>query len=139
MPNPFDFSHLKPQGTAKYTLDGVIMAGQPAPVRLIGKHAGRSNAAYMNAVLSEPEGRDGGAKTAEQMDEDDRKLAKRLARYVLTGWENVPLAFTPELCEQMLVNLIDNQRPDLVRAAFIFFADADRFGSMPSAEVLGNG
>lgn len=135
----FDFSHLKPQGTASYTLDGVVMEGQSAPVKLIGKHAGRSNKAYMNAMLAEPDGREGGARTAEQMDEDDRKLAKRLARYVLVGWENVPLAFNAKDAEDLLLNLIDNERPDLVRSAFVFFADADRFGSAPSAEVLGNG
>lgn len=140
--NPFDFSYLKPQGTATYTLEGVhVPPDNPEPVKLHGKHAGRSNKAYMNALLSEPESREGGARTPEQMDEDDRKLAKRLARTVLTGWSNVPMDFSGDLAERLLLSLIDNERPDAVRGAYIFFSDADRFGANTAAvaEKLGKG
>lgn len=138
----FKFDHLTPVGVARFTLDGVhVPPSNPLPVILIGKHAGRSNASFVNAIMTAPEGREGGARTATQLDADDLDSARRIAGHVLTDWEHVedevgaPLPFTATAAEDLFRALIDAKRPDYVRAALLFFADADRFRAGPVIEA----
>lgn len=143
----FDFSHLTPQGTARFRLDGVhVPVSNPKPVTLIGKHAGSSNPGWINAIMTTPEGREGGARTAEQIDAANRDRAKRMAKHVVCGWEDVldasgkQMPYSAKAGESLLLALLDAQRPDLVQSALGFFADPDHFRDEPvvSPGDLGN-
>lgn len=139
--------HLRPEGTAKYTLDGVhIPATNPKPVTLIGKFAGRANKAWWNAVVNAPESNEGGVRTADQADADDIESVKRATKYVITGWEDCldesgkPYPYNPQDCADLLIEMIEKGRAEDVVMALAFFKNADRFcGKKVSAEALGNG
>ena len=127
-----DVSHLRPVHTARLKL-GVQINPHSAPtLTLIGKHAGRGNTAFLNAVMK-IEGEYSTALTAQHLDDGDEKRAELFARTVITDWEGPcdndgkPVPYSPEKLMMVFSALIAAKRPDVVAAAFRFFADADNF------------
>lgn len=148
---PFDpdlFEHLKPVGTVRYTLTGLhIPRDNPNPVVLELAHAGRSNAAYINAMMKirQADGAShGDESSAAELDTSDVRQSKAFARHVVIGWHNVvengkPTACTPDRVEELLVMLIAAKRPDYVRGAVAFASNPDNFREerQPTAESVG--
>jgi len=138
-----DVSHLRPIKTARLKL-GVQVNAKSAPhITLIGKHAGRSNAAFVNAIMK-LEGEYNTTLTARQLDAGDERRAEVFARHVITDWEGPcmddgsPAPYSAEHMMAVFSALIAEKRSDVVSAAFRFFADADNFtDGAPSVDDLG--
>lgn len=139
-----DVDHLRPTELARFKL-GVQPNPKSAPfITLIGKYAGRSNHAFINAVMR-LEGEYNTELTAQQLDAGDEKRAELFARHVITDWEGPcdsdgkPVPYSPELLMRVFRALIAAKRPDVVAAAFRYFNDADNFTASASSSKLGNG
>lgn len=130
---PLPRGRLKPSQTVRFTLDNVFIPPEnPAPVTLILKYAGRSNAAFFNASAKEPAA-SGAGTAADQANASDLRMASLFARHVIEGWEGVgladaPIAYTHDGGEELLRWLIaEEQRADVFRAVQFVASDADRF------------
>jgi hypothetical protein len=138
-----DVSHLRPVKTARLKL-GVQPNAKSAPVTtLIGVHAGRGNAPFVNAIMK-VDGEYNTALSPRQLDDGDLRRAEIFARTVITGWEgpcmddSSPAPYSPELLMQVFQALIEAKRSDVVIATLRYFADADNFTEGAQAsEVLG--
>lgn len=134
---------LVPTGTVRYTLDGVRLHCDK-PVALISKHAGHSNRAFNNARFKAFARARAGKITAERSEADRVTIAKLLAKYCVTGWENVfetpgtATPFTVAKCEEFLL-VIAGKAPDIFDALVVFIGDADNFreDSLGDPETLG--
>ena len=135
------FDDLAPQGTVRFTLDGVRVRSSK-PVALVLRHAGESNTAFQNArrkADSQLKAHTGDA-TAEVL---RPVLIGLFAKHVITGWENVvsadgnPTSYSADECEQFLTALA-KRGPDIVDAMISFAFRADNFRDpIGSAEALG--
>ncbi len=138
-----DVSHLSPTRLGRCRI-GVRPNQFSAPVTtLIGKHAGRSNAAFLNASMK-AEGEYSTVITGRQLDERDLRNAELYARHAITGWEGpclsdgTPATYSPERLMKLFAALVEQKRPDVVLAAMRYFADPDNFVEGAAiAEVLG--
>jgi len=127
-----DVSHLRPVKLARLTL-GVQVNAKSAPrLTLIGKHAGRSNAPFVNAIMK-LDGEYSTTLSPSQLDASDARRGEIFARHVFTDWEGPclddgsPAPYSPELMMAVIEGLLDAKRADVVAAAFRYFADADNF------------
>jgi hypothetical protein len=135
----FDFDHLAPTKTARLTLSAIrIPRTNESPVVLILKHAGDGNHAFTNARAKTPP-------TSGRIPSYER-IARLYAKHVIVGWENVvddkgvPIAFTHELAEDMLIKLIHARRMGEIDLIAGFAGDADNFCEpLVSAGELGKG
>lgn len=139
---PVDTSHLRPDRLGRFRW-GVQPNKWSAPnTTLIGKHAGRHNAALINARMK-LEGEYSTQLTARQLDERDLKLAEIYARTVLTGWEGPcdaegkPVPYSPDLFVRVCASVLADGRADALRAVFDYYADADNFTAGTSSDSLG--
>lgn len=135
----FDFDHLAPIKTARLTLSAIrVPRTNESPVVLVLKHAGDGNHAFTNARAKTP--------PASGRIPSYERIARLYAKHVIVGWENVaddkgvPVAFTPELAEDMLIKLIHARRTGEIDLIAGFAGDADNFcDSLVSAGELGKG
>jgi hypothetical protein len=140
-----DVSHLAPVKLGRCRL-GVPANQFSNPITtLIGKHAGRGNAAFINAIMK-LDGEYSTVLTARQLDDGDLRRAEVFARTVITDWDGprtkdgTPAAYTPERLMKYFTALIEAKRSDVVVAALRYFADPDNFVEGAAAsEVLGKG
>lgn len=138
--------NLEVDGTARCTVYSVMMPNGENPV-LIGKHAGDTNKAYLNAQLKIVsrnskrlmQGRINAAVIEEQR-EEDRQL---FPEYVITGWENVfddagkEVKFSQEHCRDF-ISALPNYIFEEVRG---FFSNPENFieGSASAEDVIKKG
>lgn len=131
--------------TREFRLDGVDLgAGTP---KLIVRHAGESNSGYWTAILKQSNERQQRARklTQQQIDDNRADDCKLLAKHVVVNWANVleddarnpgkpkPSDFSPETCEEFLVELATNA-PDIFGALRAFVGDPDNFRSAPAVD-----
>jgi hypothetical protein len=136
------FDDLVPQGTVRFTLDGVLVRSTK-PAVLVLKHAGEANAPYFNARAKIDAQLK--ATTGDVTGNAMRPLLIPIfAKHVIAGWDNVndeagkPLAFNATVCAAFLTSLAA-KRPDIVDRAFVFAMIPDNFTGQIDAEALGNG
>lgn len=144
----------KVRETARFVLADVPNPRSPdgKPMVLIGRHAGRTNPAYYNALIKVTHDRDqgdGSKLSLAKMESGDAAHYKLFARHVFTGWEEVldadlkPIPYTPERGEAFLTMLGSRDRwPEIAGdngTIDRYFSDADNFRDEPigSAEDLG--
>lgn len=138
-----------PQGTARYTVDTILLGAAKPPV-FVGRHAGESNPGFWSdslKVANLARSRSGGgALTQSKIDEQRERTAKLYAKHVMTAWEHVceepgiPSPCTPDVVERCLLALAAS-RPDAFTALTNYFADADNFRDVAPEPVkqTGNG
>ncbi len=140
---PVDVSHLRPVKTARFKLGFRVNEFSAPHIILTGKHAGRENAAFVNAIMK-IEGEYNAGMTGAQLDAADERRAEIFARTVFTGWEGPctrdgkPAAYSVERFMMVARGLIAQNRPDALQVVFRFFQDADNFTeSAQTSEALG--
>lgn len=145
---------LVPTGTVRYTLDGVRL-NCDKPVVLVSKHAGHSNRAFNNARFKAFARAREGKMTVERSEANRTTLAKLLAKYCVTAWENIleipavpqfvdgvpgPVVmqatpFSSAKCEEFLLALAA-KAPDIFDAFVSFIGDADNFREEAMADAV---
>lgn len=157
MPNDFDdvFKPRKLLTSQRFTLVGIRVRSD-SDVVLIGKHAGRGNKAYMNALLKRAKASDaqvGVSLTPDKLDLNDAEFRQMFSRHVLTGWENVngpdgnPWPFNADRCLAFLNKLAQpDQYPELVVSSGPidrYFSNGENFrvddDTRADASALGEG
>lgn len=125
MADDFDFSQIAPDKTAEITLFQEVRANCDEPIKLVVKHAGDGNPAFISARM----------KTAAAKDRTDsyERTARLYARHVVVGWKNVnkadgsTWAFSNADCEKLLLALLKAKRTDIVDYLVAFCINAENF------------
>lgn len=131
------FDHLTPKQTIEYPMVNVhIPRTNPEPLVLLMKFGGRGSP-FFNALMKAPPITDKQAAY--------ERLAKLMTKHLISGWKNVekdgkPVAFAPELCEEILSKLVKAQRGDKIEDAAAHAMGADAFAELTvDAADLGKG
>lgn len=141
MSNDFDdvFRPRKVEPTARFTLSSIPKIYSDKHAVLIGRHAGRTNKAYMNAlmkIIRAEQSQSGGVSVA-KLESNDAQARKLLAQHVIVGWENVnsrdgkPIACSADKVLAFFEKLAEpDQYPELVASngpIERYFSDGENF------------
>lgn len=142
-------SYLKTKGTARFTLNGVVI-NSDKPVVLIMRHTD-DVPEYTQAIdrynAAKPAGIEGQAASPEQTRLFNEFVAKQYAKHIVEGWENVyetpgvATPCTPDKVEELLLFLLATRKRDIFLPTINFAYAASSFtdAPVPNAAALGKG